>query len=157
MPVAGTIIASAPPRVATGILLHGELIGFLQVRSDPAPIREGAQHRYMDHAVGGRPPHLEKACRGILTIEVEGQSKTVPHEDEIGEAATSSKEGVALPIEGVLGAPFGQVAVQGSIERDQGRRLAAQQLGLRAAPAAVGLAGTAKASSADWAGPHRFA
>ena len=99
-------------------------MGFLQVRSDLAPICEGAQHRNMDHALGGRPSHLEKACRGVLTIEIEGQSKTVAREDEIGEAATSTKECVALPIEGVLGAPSGKVAVQGSIERDQGRWLA---------------------------------
>ena len=78
----------------------------------------------MDDAVGGSPSHLEEAWSGVLAIQVEGQTKAVPHEDKIAEAATSTKESVALPVEGILEAPFGHVAVQGTIEGDQGRRLA---------------------------------
>ena len=106
------------------ILLHSETIGFLQVRADRAPVCQGTQQCYVDHAVQGRPSHLKEASCGVLTIEVEGQSKTIPHEDEIREATTGAKESVAISVEGILGAPFSEVAIQSSIERDQRRRLA---------------------------------
>ena len=60
----------------------------------------------------------------ILAIEVKRQSKTVPHEDEIRETTTGAKESVAIPVKGVLRTPSSEVSVHGSIERDQGRRLA---------------------------------
>src|ERR1700675_3961445 len=81
---------------AAGVLLHGELIGFLQVRTNRAPIGPGAQHGHVDNPIGGHPANLEEARRCVLTVEIEGQAKAVPHEDEIRKAARGPKERVTL-------------------------------------------------------------